>query len=631
MQKLLIIGDFLNDQEIKYVEYIIEKYHNTFNILISGLNYQIFENNLSVTTTFKDSDEYINYVFTADIVIILNEKIEYHKYKSNQRLISFNEKELLVSDTKSLNKKYKMMKVTNDIICFSSKQAKQYSELGVNFYDYTKPFDASDIKPVIDNLNIPLYLNKLNQELLIISKSPYLNIYSANNLHRLINKINDTYNNYNIILINMNLSEHTNYNILKNTYTSIVNIDHPNILKYIKTFEGIILYDNKQTLEEYKEILKINKFDNLSKKQISEDKVKLFFKETNLDDYFNNLNDDTDISADTYFEALNTQYNDNIKNKIISVIIPRYNTPLELLFRAIDSVFASDHKNIEVIVVDDGSKNNINQEIKNNYTNKKVKYLYQENQGPGIARNSGVKVASGDYIFFLDADDAIFENGLKLLLIHAETFNLDVVMGKRIIYDENDLLIGESFKEKSSSSYNVYYNSTKNDIFRDNMTTNKLYKVSIFKEKNIWFETGFYEDAIFTVLLLNKIKEYHYTNIPIYKWYKYGAETTVSSSRSFNNFQHRIIAYKKTWNIMDDINKKELLIDNIDAFMLYLPFLSNFNNNQQLVFFNELKEYVLDRLAYYSEVKTKCFMVLLVRSLINNDFETFLKLSKETN
>jgi len=86
----------------------------------------------------------------------------------------------------------------------------------------------------------------------------------------------------------------------------------------------------------------------------------------------------------------------------VSVIIPAFNAA-EYIKEAVESVFNQTYKDIEVIVVDDGSTDNT-RTIVNSY-GAKVIYIYQQNQGHAIARNTGLKKAAGQYYAFLDADD----------------------------------------------------------------------------------------------------------------------------------------------------------------------------------------------------------------------------------
>ncbi|CAN5622873.1 hypothetical protein BH10BAC3_BH10BAC3_24220 [soil metagenome] len=102
----------------------------------------------------------------------------------------------------------------------------------------------------------------------------------------------------------------------------------------------------------------------------------------------------------------------SFSNAQVSVIIPCYNHGY-YLSKAIESVQSQQYPGIEIIVVDDGSKDNTKQ-VSNGYQN--VKYIYQQNQGLSAARNTGINNSSGKYLVFLDADDWLLENAIKINL-----------------------------------------------------------------------------------------------------------------------------------------------------------------------------------------------------------------------
>jgi len=89
-------------------------------------------------------------------------------------------------------------------------------------------------------------------------------------------------------------------------------------------------------------------------------------------------------------------------NELVSVVIPTYNYA-HFLCNAVDSVLAQTYRNIEIIVVDDGSSDNTS-EIAKGY-GARINYIYQANRGLSAARNAGIRVAGGEFIAFLDADD----------------------------------------------------------------------------------------------------------------------------------------------------------------------------------------------------------------------------------
>ena len=113
-------------------------------------------------------------------------------------------------------------------------------------------------------------------------------------------------------------------------------------------------------------------------------------------------------------------------NPLVSIIICTYNG-LPWLKESISSALNQSYDNCEIIIVDDGSKDNTKNLIETNFS-KKVRYYYQNNKGLSSARNLGLKLAKGDYIQFLDADDLIplnkIENHVNFLREHTK---IDIV------------------------------------------------------------------------------------------------------------------------------------------------------------------------------------------------------------
>ncbi len=117
-----------------------------------------------------------------------------------------------------------------------------------------------------------------------------------------------------------------------------------------------------------------------------------------------------------------------LENKpLVSVIIPVYNGEA-FLGEAIASIKQQSHHPLEIIIVDDGSTDGT-AKIATNF-NADVNYLYQQNSGPPAARNNGLRIAKGNVIGFLDADDLWADNKLELQLsILAENPSVEIVLG----------------------------------------------------------------------------------------------------------------------------------------------------------------------------------------------------------
>ena len=117
---------------------------------------------------------------------------------------------------------------------------------------------------------------------------------------------------------------------------------------------------------------------------------------------------------------------------LISVIIPTYNRA-HLIKRSVDSVLNQTYKNLELIIVDDGSTDNT-KEIIDSINDNRIVYVKQENQGACAARNKGIDLAKGKYIAFQDSDDTWLLNKLEKQINTLKKNNADVVCSKMFIY-----------------------------------------------------------------------------------------------------------------------------------------------------------------------------------------------------
>ena len=166
----------------------------------------------------------------------------------------------------------------------------------------------------------------------------------------------------------------------------------------------------------------------------------------------------------------------------LSIIIPVYNAQ-DYLIRCLESVFSQELLSIEyeVIVINDGSKDNslaILEDFKKKHSNLIV--LTQENSGEAITRNRALSIAKGNYIAFVDADDAIETNTFKTILERAESEQLDILYLKMDLYDDKGVFIsqypavGEEFKIRSGFEHprrtfpaTLYLKEITTDLFFD--------------------------------------------------------------------------------------------------------------------------------------------------------------------
>jgi len=130
-------------------------------------------------------------------------------------------------------------------------------------------------------------------------------------------------------------------------------------------------------------------------------------------------------------------------NDLVSVIIPTFNRP-KWLEEAIGSATFQTYPSIEIIVVDDGSQKQINQQVLEKFT--KVKYIYQKNSGLGAARNTGLAKSQGKFVQFLDDDDWLATNAIQIKLAGLlSNPDAGVVYSDLYLTNENGKVLSKSF------------------------------------------------------------------------------------------------------------------------------------------------------------------------------------------
>ena len=186
----------------------------------------------------------------------------------------------------------------------------------------------------------------------------------------------------------------------------------------------------------------------------------------------------------------------------ISVIIPVYNVE-NYIERCLASVQAQSFTDFEVLIVDDGSPDR-SAELAEKYTaDSRFKLIRQKNGGPGAARNTALAQAQGEYVAFVDSDDAVTADFLEKLYAAAAETRADVVMCGYMLCDKN----GNHTREKILIKRPDVYTGEEimNDLLRDVSVKcflwNKLWKRSLFTDNGILFPTGLFEDT-YTVSLL---------------------------------------------------------------------------------------------------------------------------------
>lgn len=233
---------------------------------------------------------------------------------------------------------------------------------------------------------------------------------------------------------------------------------------------------------------------------------------------------------------------------LISVIIPVYNVE-KYLTQCIDSVLKQTYTNFELILVDDGSKDS-SKAICDEYAriDSRIKVLSKQNGGASSARNAGLEVATGKYIYFFDSDDWIAEDALEKLLRICDDNNAELIFFDAYAIEEETGKISTSHYSHKKS-----YQSNSGYKLMMELIDNKEFHVApwlLFLKKDflsraeIRFEEGIiYEDMIFTYQLFCEAKKIVY--LPEYLYYRRYREGSVMTSKvKLQNFESALSVYE---------------------------------------------------------------------------------------
>lgn len=196
----------------------------------------------------------------------------------------------------------------------------------------------------------------------------------------------------------------------------------------------------------------------------------------------------------------------------VSVIVPVYNVE-EYVRECIQSVLNQSLKEIEVIIVNDGSTDNSINCIEDFIKIDNVKLINQNNQGLSVARNTGIDVAQGEYILFVDSDDYIESEFIEKLYSEAKIYDLDIAISshskllkeiKEAQKRDNSLITDKPISGCEFMYKQLKLKDKKNEVWDD------LFKRKFLQDNNIKFLPGIlYEDTLFTpktLIYANKVK-----------------------------------------------------------------------------------------------------------------------------
>ena len=230
---------------------------------------------------------------------------------------------------------------------------------------------------------------------------------------------------------------------------------------------------------------------------------------------------------------------------MVSIIVPVYNCEA-YLSRSIDSILAQTVQDFEVILVDDGSKDGSSQ-ICDEYArlDRRVKVLHKDNGGVSAARNSGIRIATGEWIGFVDADDRIAPDMYAELLSAAQDTNSDIA------YCDFHIEKGLDYKQRKQPKYAGDNILLINDFMLGGWTSvwNILVSRSFINQNRLRFdeELKYCEDFVFLIQALMNSNNVVYVDKPLY-YYNRGNQEGAINSMTSADFRYILSSIEKVGN-----------------------------------------------------------------------------------
>ena len=308
------------------------------------------------------------------------------------------------------------------------------------------------------------------------------------------------------------------------------------------------------------------------------------------------------------------------KDKIlISLIVPVYNTSNYLL-ECLESISKQTLKEIEIICINDGSTDNSLNILKDyQKKDKRIIIIDQKNKGLSGARNSGLDIAKGKYIGFIDSDyinPSMYETMYKAIT----KYRTDIVICNYHINTNGKITTHSKKKSYLIRNKTKYIKELLEDNNIQNYVWSRLYKKELFK--NIRFAEGkVLEDIYLSSDLLDKINTAYYISKPLY--YYRNRENSISKTTNLNTINDAIFSYYKRYCL---INYKYKYLNKINIYSM-LKWLTCFRRcfNDPEPFYKIYKEIISNVIEDYKKTDISEYAKEEIYDEIMNFIDYYLK------
>ena len=303
---------------------------------------------------------------------------------------------------------------------------------------------------------------------------------------------------------------------------------------------------------------------------------------------------------------------------LVSIVIPIYNAR-KYLTRCLDSVVKQSYRNLEIILVDDGSTD-ASYKICDLYASKdrRIEVFHNTNQGVSCARNCGIKHARGKYLLFVDADDYIEHNYVETLVDTIEKEKVDMVICgiKEIIADRT--INRKARGQITGAIEDDYFNII--DFLC--VPFSKIYRNQIIKEQKLRFlkELNYAEDELFNLNYYKNVKNYVFIDRPLYIYDHHlnslSDKKNLRSSKHLTDYVYKLYLERKILDEAKFDRKEQVIGEQGMRAILYMASLDTY-----LAF---KKDAALVRNQLYRNFKYNKLSKMIFACLLN--FEMYLPL-----
>ena len=236
------------------------------------------------------------------------------------------------------------------------------------------------------------------------------------------------------------------------------------------------------------------------------------------------------------------------EEKKISIIIPIYNVE-KYLPACVESILQQTYKNLEVILVDDGSPDRcpvICDELAQK--DDRIQVIHQKNKGLSGARNTGIDNAQGDYLIFVDSDDIVEQTLVEELYTYAEKWNCAIVAcGRNYIFEDGQIVCKIAHDESKVYGFEEAMQEMNSFRLFDMSAWAKIYRKELFED--IQFPEGkLSEDYYIMYKLFDKAQTIGYVAKPLYNYLQ--RQSSISRNKKINH--DFADAAKKQMEFLDD-------------------------------------------------------------------------------